>query len=42
MRFSVTMVVNDGERQVGIGLGKAQEIPEVMILKTYWKKLLLI
>lgn len=28
MRFSVTMVVGDGEGQVGVGLGKAQEIPE--------------
>ena len=30
MRFSVTMVVGDGEGQVGVGLGKAQEIPEAV------------
>ena len=30
MRFSVTMVVSDGEGQVGVGLGKAQEIPEAV------------
>ena len=30
MRFSVTMVVGDGEGQVGVGLGKAQEIPEAI------------
>ena len=28
MRFSVTVVVGDGEGYVGVGLGKAQEIPE--------------
>ena len=28
--YSVTMVVGDGEGQVGIGLGKAQEIPEAV------------
>jgi small subunit ribosomal protein S5 len=28
MRFSVTVVVGDGEGHVGVGLGKAQEIPE--------------
>lgn len=27
MRFSVTVVVGDGEGHVGVGLGKAQEIP---------------
>lgn len=30
MRFSVTMVVGDGEGHVGVGLGKAQEIPEAV------------
>lgn len=30
MRFSVTIVVGDGEGHVGIGLGKAQEIPEAV------------
>ena len=30
MRFSVTMVVGDGEGQVGVGLGKAQEISEAV------------
>ena len=30
MRFSVTVVVGDGEGHVGIGLGKAQEIPEAV------------
>ena len=30
MKFSVTMVVGDGEGQVGVGLGKAQEIPEAV------------
>lgn len=30
MRFSVTLVVGDGEGHVGIGLGKAQEIPEAV------------
>lgn len=30
MRFSVTLVVGDGEGQVGVGLGKAQEIPEAV------------
>ena len=28
MRFSVTVVVGDGEGHVGVGLGKAQEIPK--------------
>ena len=28
MRFSVTVVVGDGEGIVGVGIGKAQEIPE--------------
>ena len=28
MRFSVTVVVGDGEGHVGVGLGKAREIPE--------------
>jgi small subunit ribosomal protein S5 len=30
MKFSVTLVVGDGEGHVGIGLGKAQEIPEAV------------
>ena len=30
MRFSVTIVVGDGEGHVGIGLGKAQEILKAM------------
>ena len=30
MRFSVTIVVGDGEGYVGVGLGKAQEIPEAV------------
>jgi small subunit ribosomal protein S5 len=30
MRFSVTVVVGDGEGYVGVGLGKAQEIPEAV------------
>lgn len=30
MRFSVTLVVGDGEGHVGIGLGKSQEIPEAV------------
>ena len=30
MRFSVTMVVGDGNGRVGVGLGKAQEIPEAV------------
>lgn len=30
MRFSVTMVVGDGNGHVGIGLGKAAEIPEAV------------
>lgn len=30
MRFSVTMVVGDGNGHVGVGLGKAQEIPEAV------------
>lgn len=30
MRFSVTMVVGDGKGRVGVGLGKAQEIPEAV------------
>ena len=30
MRFSVTVVVGDGQGHVGIGLGKAQEIPEAV------------
>ncbi|MGI6730582.1 MAG: 30S ribosomal protein S5 [Anaerovoracaceae bacterium] len=29
-RFSVTVVVGDGEGHVGVGLGKAQEIPEAV------------
>ena len=30
MRVSVTVVVGDGEGHVGVGLGKAQEIPEAV------------
>ena len=30
MRFSVTVVVGDGEGHVGVGLGKALEIPEAV------------
>lgn len=30
MRFSVTVVVGDGTGHVGVGLGKAQEIPEAV------------
>ena len=30
MRFSVTVVVGDSEGYVGVGLGKAQEIPEAV------------
>lgn len=30
MRFSVTVVVGNGEGIVGVGLGKAQEIPEAV------------
>jgi small subunit ribosomal protein S5 len=30
MRFSVTVVVGDGAGYVGVGLGKAQEIPEAV------------
>lgn len=30
MRFSVSVVVGDGEGHVGLGLGKAQEIPEAV------------
>ncbi|MGI6737351.1 MAG: 30S ribosomal protein S5 [Anaerovoracaceae bacterium] len=30
MRFSVTVVVGDNEGHVGVGLGKAQEIPEAV------------
>lgn len=30
MRFSVTVVVGDGQGHVGVGLGKAQEIPEAV------------
>ena len=30
MRFSVTVVVGDGEGCVGVGLGKAREIPEAV------------
>ena len=30
MRFSVTIVVGDGNGHVGVGLGKAQEIPEAV------------
>lgn len=30
MRFSVTVVVGNGEGTVGVGLGKAQEIPEAV------------
>jgi small subunit ribosomal protein S5 len=30
MRFSVTVVVGDGEGNVGVGLGKAREIPEAV------------
>ena len=30
MRFSVTVVVGNGEGMVGVGLGKAQEIPEAV------------
>jgi small subunit ribosomal protein S5 len=29
-RFSVTVVIGDGEGHVGCGLGKAQEIPEAV------------
>ena len=31
MRFSVTVVVGDGDGHVGVGLGKAQEIPEAVL-----------
>lgn len=30
MRFSVTVVIGDGNGHVGVGLGKAQEIPEAV------------
>lgn len=30
MRFSVTVVVGDGDGRVGVGLGKAREIPEAV------------
>ena len=30
MRFSVTVVVGDGNGYVGVGLGKAQELPEAV------------
>jgi small subunit ribosomal protein S5 len=30
MRFSVTVVVGDGDGHVGVGLGKAREIPEAV------------
>ncbi len=30
MRFSVSVVVGDGQGHVGLGLGKAQEIPEAV------------
>ena len=30
MRFSVTVVVGDGNGHVGVGLGKSQEIPEAV------------
>ena len=30
MRFSVTVVVGDGNGYVGVGLGKSQEIPEAV------------
>lgn len=30
MRFSVTVVIGDGNGYVGVGLGKAQEIPEAV------------
>ena len=30
MRFSVTVVVSDGNGYVGVGLGKSQEIPEAV------------
>ena len=30
IRFSVTVVIGDGEGHVGVGLGKAQEIPEAV------------
>lgn len=30
VRFSVTIVVGDGQGHVGVGLGKAQEIPEAV------------
>lgn len=30
MRFSVTIVVGDGNGHVGVGIGKAQEIPEAV------------
>ena len=30
MRFSVTVVIGNGEGYVGVGLGKAQEIPEAV------------
>ena len=30
MRFSVTVVVGDGAGHVGVGLGKAAEIPEAV------------
>ena len=38
MRFSVTVVVGDGEGHVGIGLGKAQEIPEAVRKSTEYAK----
>ena len=45
MRFSVTVVVGDGNGYVGVGLGKSQEIPEAVRKATedakknlkYWK-----
>ncbi len=30
MRFSVSVVIGDGEGHVGVGLGKAQEIPDAV------------
>ena len=37
MRFSVTVVVGDGNGYVGVGLGKSQEIPEAVHQSIIWK-----
>jgi len=44
MRFSVTVVVGDGEGHVGVGLGKAREIPEAVrkAIEDAKKKLILV